>query len=70
MTTLSTPEQIEAYRLATLRTGLRLEIRGLRMSRGRTSYALLKDLGYKGSREKVLEMVTADVETLKEALAP
>jgi len=68
MTALSTPEQIEAYRLATLRTGLRLEIKGLRMSRGRTSYALLKDLGYKGSRERVLEMVTADVEALKEAL--
>jgi len=68
MTALSTPEQIEAYRLATLRTGLRLEIKGLRMSRGRTSYALLKDIGYKGSRERVLEMVTADVEALKEAL--
>tara|TARA_R110000851_G_scaffold96526_1_gene209457 strand:+ start:1012 stop:1224 length:213 start_codon:yes stop_codon:yes gene_type:complete len=70
MTTLDTTEQIEAYRLATLRTGLRMEIRGLRMSRGRTCYAQLKAMGYKGSREKVLEQVTADVETLKEALAP
>ena len=70
MTTLDTTEQIEAYRLATLRTGLRMEIRGLRMSRGRTCYAHLKAIGYKGSREKVLEQVTADVEALKEALAP
>ena len=69
MTTLNTTEQIEAFRLATLRTGLRLEIKGLRVSRGRTSYATLKALGYKGSRERVLEMVTADVEALKEALA-
>ena len=69
MTTLSTTEQIEAFRVATLRTGLRLEIKGLRVSRGQTSYAHLKAMGYKGSREKVLEQVTADVEALKEALA-
>ena len=69
MTILDTPEQINAYRLATLRTGLRSEIRGLRMTRGRTCYAILKDMGYKGSREKVLEQVTADVEALKEDMA-
>ena len=66
--TLDTPEKIEAYRLATLRTGLRLEIKGMRMSRGRTCYAILKDMGYKGSREKVLEQVAADVEKAKEDL--
>ncbi len=61
MTILTQPQQIENYRLATLRTALRLEIRGLRMTRGRTSYAILKDMGYKGSRQKVLDDVTADV---------
>ncbi len=68
MTILDTPEQINAFRLATLRTGLRTEIRGLRMTRGRTCYAILKSMGYKGSREKVLEQVTNDVEALKEAM--
>lgn len=62
MTALSTPEQIDLYRLMTLRTGLRLEIKGMQMSRGRTCYAILKDEGYKGSRQKVLEQVMQDIE--------
>lgn len=58
--------QIFAFRLAALRSALRLEIHGLRVSRGRrTAYAILKDMGYRGSRESVLEQVTADVESLK-----
>ena len=67
--TLDTPEKIEAYRLATLRTGLKLEIKGMRLSRGRTCYSILKGMGYKGSREKVLEQVAADVEKAKEELS-
>ena len=67
--TLDTPEKIEAYRLATLRTGLKLEIKGMRLSRGRTCYSILKSMGYKGSREKVLEQVAADVEKAKEGLS-
>ena len=63
---LDTPQQIEGYRLATLNIGLKSEIRGLRITRGRTCYAVLKSMGYKGSREKVLEQVTADLEALKE----
>lgn len=66
--TLDTPEKINAYRLATLRSGLKLEIKGLRVSRGRTCYSILKAMGYNGSREKVLEQVAADVEKLKEAM--
>ena len=66
--TLDTPEKIEAYRLAPLRTGLKLEIKGMRVSRGRTCYSILKGMGYKGSREKVLEQVAADVEKAKEGL--
>lgn len=66
--TLDTPEKINAYRLATLRSGLKLEIKGLRVSRGRTCYSILKAMGYKGSREKVLEQVAADVEKLKESM--
>ena len=64
MTILTQIQQIENYRLATLRTALRLEIRGLRMTSRRTSYAILKDLGYKGSRQKVLDDVTTDVESI------
>jgi uncharacterized protein (DUF2141 family) len=54
--------QIATYRLATLRTGLKLEIKGLRMSRGPTAYSILRsEYGYKGKREAVLAQVTADV---------
>ena len=59
MSILTTPEQIEAYRLATLRQGLKLEIRGMRISKGRTCYAILKSMGYKGTREQVLAQLTA-----------
>ncbi len=58
-------EQIFAFRLAALRSALRLELHGMRVNRGRTAYAILKDMGYRGSRESVLEQVTADVESLK-----
>ena len=65
---LDTPQQIEGYRLATLKVGLKSEIRGFRLTRGRTCYAVLKSMGYKGSRQKVLEQVTADLEALKESM--
>ena len=39
---------------------LKLEIKGLGRSRGRTAYAMLKDeYGYKGTREKVLSELDA-----------
>ena len=62
MTILTQPQQIEDFRLAALKTTLKLEIKGMRVFRTRTAYAMLKDLGYKGSRKKVLEDVTTEVE--------
>ena len=62
MTALTTPEQIDLYRLMTLRTGLRLEIKGMQMSRGRSCYAILKAEGYKGTKQKVLDQVMQDIE--------
>ena len=61
MTALTTPTQISAYRLATLRTALRLETTGMRMSKGQSAYAILKGMGYKGTKAVVLAQVTADV---------
>jgi hypothetical protein len=58
-------DQINTFRLATLRSALRLELRGMRVSRGRTAYAILKNMGYRGTRDAVLAQVTADVEALK-----
>ncbi len=60
MAVLSTPEQIDRLRLATLRAMLRLEILGMKRGRSPTAYSILKrDLGLTGSRESVLTRVNA-----------
>ena len=51
--TVLTGNQIEGARLLTLRSMLMLEMKGMHR-RGRSAYALLKDMGFKGTREKVL----------------
>ena len=60
---LTTPEQINAFRLRSLRQGLKLEMKGLRLtSKGKTCYALLKGMGYRGTRQQVFEAITIDSE--------
>lgn len=55
--TILTGDQIEGARLLTLRQMLKLEIAGMSKSRGPTAYSILKTLGFKGSREKVLSQL-------------
>ena len=53
---LDTPEQIQGARLLMLRQGLTLETKGLRLTRGRTAYSIIKEeFGFKGNKIKVLE---------------
>jgi hypothetical protein len=54
--TVLTGAQIEGARLLTLRSMLILEMKGMHR-RGRSAYALLKDMGFKGTREKVLSQL-------------
>lgn len=56
MTTL-TGHQIEAARILTLRAMLKLEMRGMSKSKGPTAYATLRMMGFKGSRQAVLEQL-------------
>jgi uncharacterized protein (DUF2141 family) len=50
-------------------SGLKLEIQGLRYSRGRTCYALAKsEFGFKGNKAKVLTQLQAHIETVKAGL--
>jgi len=52
---LDTPDAIARYQLAVIKGRLKLEIKGMKFSRGETAYAAAKRLyGVKGSREKVL----------------
>jgi succinylarginine dihydrolase len=52
--TVMTEEQIVNARLLTLRAMLKLEMKGMKRSRAPSAYSMLKQLGYKGSREVVL----------------
>lgn len=59
MYTANTPDQIAAYRLCALKSALKLEIVGMRR-RGRSAYSILKrEYGFTGTREQVLEQVSA-----------
>lgn len=50
-----TGEQIPKARILVLRAGLKLEMHGMRMSRGRTAYSIIKsEFGFKGNRARVL----------------
>jgi len=49
-----TGNEIEYARLLTLRSGLKLEMQGIKVIKGTTIYAILKQEGFKGSRAKVL----------------
>lgn len=63
---LSNPEDMVFARLATLKGGLKLEMIGMRRSKGRSCYAILKSEGYRGSRQKVYEQVCKKIEDLIE----
>lgn len=52
---ITKPDDIATFRLLALRSGLKLEIRGLRRS-GRSCYAIIKkEFGLKGTKQEVLE---------------
>ena len=54
MTILTTPTEIEGARLLTLRSMLKLEMKGMTRSRAPSAYSMLKQMGFKGTREQVL----------------
>lgn len=56
---LNTPNQIEFFRLLTLRQMLKLELMGMKRS-GRSAYSIIKkEIGLKGSRESVYQQFSA-----------
>lgn len=53
MTVLNTPEQIALFRIAALRAAVKLEMLGLRRSRGRSATAIARDeLGLRKSAQR------------------
>ena len=54
-----TPESINAYRNQVLLRGLQAEVRGMKLTRGRSCYAVIKEqFGLKGNKKKVLDQFT------------
>tara|TARA_R100001244_G_scaffold67113_1_gene55033 strand:+ start:2231 stop:2428 length:198 start_codon:yes stop_codon:yes gene_type:complete len=48
-------DDIHKFRLLTLRKGLEIEIKGMKLSRGRSCYTIIKrEFGFKGNKQKVL----------------
>lgn len=63
MTMLNTPAQIEGFVILRLKTCLKLEVKGMTVSRGPSAYAQVKaKFGFKGSKAKVLSQLEAWVE--------
>ena len=64
---LTQPNQIQAFRIATLMKGIQLEARGMKMSRGRSCLAIAKaelGLGRNARREDVLAQLQSRKEEL------
>ena len=57
---------VDLYRMMTLASGLQMETRGMRLTRGRTCYAIIKEeFGLKGNKAKVLAQFLPLVEAAK-----
>ena len=56
MTTVITGKNIEVYRLMVLLSALKLEMLGIKRSRGRTAYSIIKsEFHLKGNRQSVYD---------------
>ena len=61
MSMITTPAEISLFRLCALRSMLCLEILGMSRSKSPSALSMLRSMGYKGNREKVLAQVVADI---------
>jgi len=73
MSTMITGNGIPLFRLLTLRSGVNMEARGMRLTRGRTCTAIAKQefgLGRNAPRARVLEVIEAAIKVAEAALEP
>ena len=55
-------ESIALYRLMTLRRGIMMEAKGLKLTRGRSCLSIVKsEFGWKGNRNKILVLLEAEI---------
>lgn len=59
MTAITNPDDIATYRLLVLQKGLSLETKGIKMTRGKSCYSIIKnEFGLKGNKISVLDQFT------------
>jgi hypothetical protein len=57
-------ESIALYRLMTLRRGIQMEAKGMKLSRGRSCLSIVKkEFGWKGNRDKILSLLEEEIES-------
>ena len=65
MITLDTPEQIDLFRLLSLKSALKLECLGM-SRRGQSAYSIVKaEYGLKGNKKSVLKQLEQIIEDIK-----
>lgn len=63
--TIITGNNINLFRLLSMKNAIKLEIKGLRNSRGSVVALCKKEFGFKGSKEKVLEQLEKRIQKLQ-----
>lgn len=55
---IDTPDGIQYARMCALKGALSLECKGMKLSRGRSAYAIVKrEFGFRGNKQRVLEQL-------------
>jgi hypothetical protein len=64
MTSITDPDHIKHFRQLTLLKGLKLELAGLKLSRGPSCYSIIKrEFGLRGNRQSVYNQFSKMIET-------
>ena len=66
-----TGNNIEVFRLLSLKAMLKLELKGMKRSKSPSAYMIIKrDLGLEGTRERVLKSLELIIENLQKGRCP
>jgi hypothetical protein len=66
--TMLTGRQIDKFRLITLEKGIKLEGKGISMSRGRSCLAIVKaEFGWKGNRVSILARLRDHIDSMPDS---
>jgi len=55
-------DEVKVFRLMTMHQALKLEIKGLKNSRGSVYAQIKRELGFKGNKQKVYDQLTKYIE--------